>query len=104
MKEESRDVAVQIVRFVDAHNPGVVECTLIDAEGVTHSFIDKVPIFTNEMLVADSLYPQPGSLGCTILAQWQDSKGRSLMRINTIESTEGLSAFVVLSAQLSEAT
>jgi hypothetical protein len=106
MEEEISDVAVQIVRFLDPHNPGVVECKLIDAEGVAHTFVDKVTIFTTDLLDAQSAYPQLGSIRCRVMAQWLDSKGRSLVRISTlwpdgIESSEGLSEFVVLPAQLS---
>jgi hypothetical protein len=41
-----------------------------------------------------------------VLNRWEDGKGRKFVRINTakpldIESTDGLSEFVVLSTQLS---
>lgn len=105
MEGEIRDVAVQIVSFLDPHNPGVVECKLIDAEGSVHVFVDKVPIFTTEMLDAQSAYPQPGSIRCRIMTQCQDPKGRSLVRISTlwpdgIESLAGMYEFVVTADQL----
>ena len=34
-------ISVQIVRFVDGHQPGLVECELIDAEGRRHIIVDK---------------------------------------------------------------
>jgi hypothetical protein len=82
-----------------------VACEFVDAEGRRHTLIDKVPIFTVELLDATSNYPKPGSVGCEVLNQWEDGKGRKLVRISTakpfdIESTEGLSEFVVLSTQL----
>jgi len=106
VEKEMRDVAVQIVRFLDPHNPGVVECKLVDAKGFAHTFVDKVPIFATEVLDAQSVYPQPGSVRCRIISQSQDSEGRQLVRISTlwpdgIESSEGMSEFVVLPAQLS---
>jgi hypothetical protein len=38
-------LALQIVRFVDDYQPGVVECEFIDANGRPHTFIGKVPNF-----------------------------------------------------------
>jgi len=98
-------LAVQIVRFVDDAQPGFVECEFLDADGKLHILFDKVPIFTAENLYANSAYPQPGIADCQLLAQWTDDQGRDLARITTaipfaIESRDGLSEFVVLSAQL----
>ena len=101
-----QNLAVQIVRFVDEHQPGWVECEFADAEGRKHVFTDKVPIFTREDLWTDSVYPRPGTMTCEVLARWRDASGRELARISTANplddvSTEGLSEFVVLSTQLS---
>ena len=101
MKNGFDRVAVQITSFVDPHNPGIVEGKLTDAEGIVHTFVDKVPIFTREMLDAYSHYPQDGDLECRVLARWQDIDGRALARIRTIESTGEKSEFVVLSSQIS---
>jgi hypothetical protein len=100
------NLAVQIVRFVDKHNPGIVECEFTDAEGRRHAFVDKAPIFTSEFLWVDSSYPKPGEMQCEVLARWRDANGRELARISTAnplgdETAEGLSEFVVRSEQLS---
>jgi hypothetical protein len=97
---------VQIVRFVDEHQPGWVACEFQDVEGHRHTVIDKVPILTNEDLRADSAYPKPGTLPCEVLDQWKDSNGAELARISTRyplddQSIEGLSEFVVAATQLS---
>lgn len=102
MEDKISRVAIQITSFLDPHNPGIVEGKLTDAEGYLHTFVDKVPLFTGEMLDASSAYPQNGYLQCRVLAQLQDTADRSLVRIRTIESTEGKSEFVVLSAQISD--
>jgi len=99
-------LAVQIVRFVDDAQPGWVSCEFEDAEGRRHEFIDKVPIFSDVMLDETSTYPHAGGARCTILGQWSDVNSRELVRVSTvkpdgIESTEGLSEFVVLSSQVS---
>jgi hypothetical protein len=93
-------ISVQIVRFVDSHQPGWVECELVDAEGRRHIIIDKVPVLTGEDLDADSEYPTLGSVPCKVLKRYQDKNGRQLVCVSTarptdIESKEGLSEFTV---------
>ncbi len=102
------NLAVQIVRWVEDYQPGIVGCELVDAEGRRHAFIEKLPIVTTERLEATSTYPQPGDIRCEVLAGWRDGSGRGLVRVTTnipdfVESTEGLSEFVVLATQLSPA-
>ena len=46
MSPQVHNFAVQIMRYVDGHEPGWVECEFTDAEGRKHRIIDKVPIFT----------------------------------------------------------
>jgi len=99
------DLSVQIVEFVDESFPGWVKCEFVDAEGYRHEFVDKYPIFSIEMLDADSSYPTPGSVRCKVLTRWQDSQGRELASVSTaspdgVESTEGKSEFVILSELL----
>jgi hypothetical protein len=100
------ELAVQIVRFVDECQPGIVECEFDDAKGRRHTLVDKVPIFSADLLDADSAYPQPGLARCTIVRTWCDVHGRELLTVNTadpdgIESTEGLTEFVVTRSQIS---
>jgi hypothetical protein len=100
------NLSVQIVRFVEEYQPPIVESEFYDADGHRHTFVEKVAIFTSEWLRPDSIYPQPGGIRCEIVARWQDSRGRELVRISTerpdgVESTQGLSQFVVVSTQLS---
>lgn len=98
-------LVVQIVRFVDDQQPGWVECVFVDAEERKHTFVDKVPIFSTECLDAFSKYPLWGCAACEVVERWKDAHGKELVRVTTarpdgIESTEGLSEFVVLAAQL----
>ncbi|WP_431046527.1 hypothetical protein [Roseateles sp. L2-2] len=93
-------VPIQISRFVDDHEPGFIECVLVDAFGKSHVFIEKVPVVTTEDLRSTSTYPRPGTLDGEIVAGWIDHSGRALMRIDTerpwnVESAEGLTQFVV---------
>lgn len=105
MDSNAKCIPVQIVRFVDEHFPGWVECEFVDAGDRKHRLIDKVPVFTTELLDAASSYPRRGIVRCEILARVDDAEGRELVRItiarpDTVESTEGLSEFVVLATQL----
>jgi hypothetical protein len=99
-------LAVEIVRFVDEHQPGWVASEFMDAEGRRHTIVDKVPVLSIEQLDAASKYPQPGFVACEVLNRWDDDRGRKMVRISTakpfdIGSTEELSEFVVLSTQVS---
>lgn len=98
-------IAIQIPRFIDEHQPGLVECVLLDANGVTHRFVEKAPVVSRLNLHSGSAYPCPGALGCELESEWKDDAGRSLVRVNTerpwhIESTGGETRFVILESQL----
>jgi len=99
------NLAVEIVRFVDGHQPGWVACEFVDAEGRRHTIVDKVPVFGLDSLDAGSKYPQSGVARCELVDRWRDAFNRELVRITLakpdgLESTAGLSEFVVLSTQL----
>jgi hypothetical protein len=100
-----QNLAVQIVRFVDSRFPGWVECELVDAAGHRHIFKDKVPIFTVEDLDANSKYPTPGVVSCEVVEHYKNEKGQELVRVRTvkpygIESTKGVSDFIVSATQI----
>jgi hypothetical protein len=58
---------VQIVRYAEAYQPGIVECQFRDADGQMHSIVGKLPYFTAADLWWDSDYPQPGQVDCRVL-------------------------------------
>jgi len=101
MASETHHLAVRILRFVDDAFPGWVECQFTDAAGRVHTIIDKYPCFTARMLDAESQYPLPGEVECEVLKRSQDARGGELLRVRMsgIESTEGLSEFVVPATQ-----
>lgn len=103
MIRDIQHLAVQIVRFVDDSFPGWVESQFADAAGHDHTIVDKYPTFTAEVLDDQSGYPQSGNVQCDVLSRIQDAHRGELVRIRFygIESTEGLSEFVVLPSQLS---
>jgi hypothetical protein len=60
-----KELAVQVLRCVDdEHQPGWIECKFIDAQGRSHTVIDKIPIFgmdpALDSLDRNAKYPQPG--------------------------------------------
>lgn len=98
---------LSIVRFVADHQPGVVACQFSDAHGRLHTIIDKVPAFTLEQLDGSSAYPTPGEVRCEVLDRFQDETGRSLAQVTLerndhVESTTGISEFLVLKSQVED--
>jgi hypothetical protein len=99
------NLRVSIIRFVDEHQPGFVECEFTDAEGIVHTLTEKVPIFSFEDLWSDSVYPQPGFARCEVVSWSQDPRGHKLARVTIarpdgLESSRGLSEFAVFESQL----
>jgi hypothetical protein len=99
-------IKVEITRFLDDHQPGFVECSLIDAHGRKHLFIDKVPVVALEDLDAHSIYPRDGVIGCEVV-NGPDDSAREILTVSTelpwgIESAEGLLVFEVRREQLTE--
>jgi hypothetical protein len=97
-------IKVGITRFVDDHQPGFVECSLIDAHGKEHLFIEKVPVVALDDLDANSVYPAAGVIGCEVLESTADTT-TDIITVSTerpwwIESTEGLLVFDLWSTQL----
>jgi hypothetical protein len=98
-------ISVQITRFVDDHQPGFVECLLVDALGKSHTFVEKAPVVSSDNISAASTYPCSGEVQCEIQREWQDEAGLSLATVCTerpwgIESTDGETKFTLFSTQL----
>jgi len=96
---------IPITRFIDPHQPGFVECTLRDASGRAWLLVDKVPVFTDAFLDAESSYPQPGVVACEILREWTDETGRRRCLIDTdrpwgVSTAAGETQFEVFADQL----
>jgi hypothetical protein len=95
-------VKIAIVRFVDDHQPGFVECQLIDASGRCWSFIEKVPVVTTDWLDASSKYPQPGVIGCEVVEREGQTVTIDTTKPWAIESVEGETRFTVAQGLLTE--
>jgi len=98
-------ISVQIARFTDASQPGWVECVLRDTSGREWILADKLPVFTDADLDADSRYPQPGVVACEIVREWTDEHGRRRCVITTerpwgVEAKGGQTQFEVFNDQI----
>jgi hypothetical protein len=83
---------VQIVRYVEKYQPGIVECQFREAGGQLHSIIGKLPCFTSADLWPDSEYPQPGQVECRVLGSPVPGEVRIII---AEETTDGKSEVVV---------
>lgn len=104
MNEEAR-VAVSIVRFVDQHQPNIIEFVLRDAFQRDRHFRDKVTIVSLLDLDERSTYPVEGWLRCTVLRRYEDEHGRALAVIDTahpdsVESLDEEHVFTIALGQL----
>lgn len=100
-------IKVIIERFVDDWQPGWAECSLIDALGVRHVFIEKGPIVSAENLISQTEYPRDGCFACTMVSVRVEGDRRKIATVDTsspwgIESIAGISRFEVLPEQMIE--
>lgn len=101
-------VKVTILRYIsDDPQPGIVECELEDANGKQWLFIEKTAIVSAANLDANTIYPQPGIIGCEVVRRSRESANREVVRINTerpwlVESVDGSTEFDVLAESLTD--
>ncbi len=91
---------IDITGFVDDSQPGWVELRLVDAAGVTHVFIEKVPVVSDLALDRNSRYPQPGVLACTLVERSIGDDGSLRLIVDTarpwgVSSLDDETRFVV---------
>ena len=98
-------VAVEITKLVDSSFPGWVEFVLRDANGTVWTFVEKVPVVTEDNLSAESVYPRQAWLACEVLSNAGGSLPAHLVRIDTsrpwgIEAVDGTTVFTVRREQV----
>src|SRR5215472_2205813 len=101
------ELRVEIVRFVDDHQPVVVTCEFTDADENRHTIIEKVPVVSRERLNNKSRYPRLGGVRCRILDRFSRSDGVKVMRISTgspdhVKTVEGRTEFLVVASDVDE--
>ena len=89
------EVYVRAVRWVaDEPQPGLVECRLVDAEGVEHVLVDKTAIFDDaDRLRPDAPYPIELRVGCRVVRE--NDKDLVIELAHHLESLEGHRVFRV---------
>jgi len=85
-------VKVNILKIVDMNFPMFVEFELIDCHGVSHHFIDKVPVVSDNY---DLIPPCPGCMGCNIINETDNSFVIDTSKPDDIESLNGEYQFEV---------
>jgi len=100
-------IRVEIIRLYQNGYPDWADCRLVDAAGREHFFHEKVPVVSAADIDENSELPQPGAIGCEIIARRVDAAGREVIQVETtkpwaIESNSGESRFEVLPSQLLE--
>ena len=89
------EVYIRAVRWVsDDPQPGIVECRLVDAEGIEHVLVDKAAIFdATERLRPDATYPIELAITCRVIQEGHTDVVIELA--HHVESVEGLRVFRV---------
>ena len=99
--ESTIGIQVEITRYVDHDpQPGIVECELIDAHGLTWKFLEKTAIVSHEDIDENSTFPMPGLIAGEAIHRFLDESDRNIIRVDTskpfcIESIGGETQFDV---------
>lgn len=98
-------IRVRIIRWVDDHQPGIVECRFADRSGREWTIIEKLPVVSDAPLSEGSAYPQPGAIACTVVSRSSDPSGREVAEVDTampfhIEAVDGETRFHVFADDL----
>src|SRR5262245_20362626 len=88
-------IKISITSFISNHQPGFVECKLVDAWNKEHTIQDKVPVVTEKYLDEKSGFPQDGVIACELIKKWKDQVGRIIFTVTTeipwgVETLEGI--------------
>ena len=100
-------VRVEVIKWIEDAQPGMVACRLFDVWGNQHTFVEKLPVVTTAWLDSNSTYPQPGWIACEVVQQRLDDSGRDIITITTgqprtVTLILGVTQFEVLSEQLAD--
>lgn len=93
---------VEIVRLIDASQPGWVECVFVDAHGRSIVIHEKAPVVSSQDIDARTKFPVRGVVACEVV----DVKA-GIVRISTarpwgIAAVDGADEFDVVSAALDD--
>ena len=94
------NVEVSILRMIDDHYPGFVECELIDLDGKRHMFVDKLPIFEGDEADVDAGFPRIGYIRCQVVRSTVDTALIDTGLPDAVESKSGETRFLVRLPQI----
>jgi len=98
MNEQARlsTLLVRSVRWVsDEPQPGIVECRLLDADGIEHVLVDKSAIFDDaDRLRPDAAYPIELEVACRLVSE-EGADAVVVELAHHIESVDGRRTFRV---------
>ena len=86
------EVKVNILKIVDISFPIFVEFELIDCNGISHRFVDKVPVISNNY---ELIPPCTGYMRCSIIKETDEKFIIDTSKPDDIESTNGEYQFEV---------
>ncbi len=97
-------IQAEIGRHVDASFSGSVECAFVDASGVEHMIVEKVPAATTEAISTTSAFPRPCPIACTLMHEPVGLDNGRVSVVDTaspwgVESAVGRTRFEVLRTQ-----
>jgi hypothetical protein len=77
---------------------------MTDASGRTWIFLDKPPIFTNQLITPTTAFPVDGSVRCEIAGRHGTREGQTVVEVTTIDvdSVDGQHRFQVKADQVFE--
>ncbi|MFE9692526.1 hypothetical protein [Micromonospora sp. NPDC005806] len=104
MAHEEDLLRCEVVAWVSQDFPGWVRVRLVDADGKSWFFVDKVPVFTGGQLNADTRLPAPVRLRCSIAGH--DEHGALVISTQPdgVEAEDGQTLFRVRENQLDRHT
>jgi hypothetical protein len=88
--------------LADEPQPGLVEARMTDASGRTWLFVDKPPIFTNQVISPATAFPVAAGIRCEVAGRYQRDDGQAVVEVTTVDvdSVDGRHRFSVNADQL----
>lgn len=91
----------EIDAWVDDAFPGFVRVRLVDADGRSWHFVDKVPIFRlDDDISPDTSLPRPAAVRCSLLGEAEEQVVLVSTAVDNVEAEEGTTQFRVRLDQL----
>jgi hypothetical protein len=73
------ELLVSRIELIEDGSPPIVRCEVVDAEGRTHAFVDKLAIFSR----ADTLPAPDAAIACAVIDVTRDPAGRRIVTVDT---------------------